>query len=370
MKFLIDKENLHRAIQNVQRAISPRSPLPILTGILFQCSDNSLRLTATDMEMSINSSVPAEVREPGELVIPARYISDFAKRLPDVPIEFETIGGGKLATIRYGQSEFNINGYSASEFPVMQVPEGEFSFTVPSEGLKDIIRKVIYASSNDDSRPVFTGVLLEIEGDNATMVATDTFRMAMKKFKIDTPAPGLINIVVPGKTLNEAVRVMGGSENEKVRVSLSKSHILFETEDTVITSRLISGRFPSYRQVIPEGFECILRASIRDLTDSAERASLLAGERNSLVMFQSTKEGVVISVRSENGWIREDIPASVEGESFDILFNVRYLTDVLRSCDGEEILIKLTGTYTPALLTPPEDGEYLAIIVPARTSRE
>lgn len=368
MKFLIDRENLQYAIQSVQRAISTRSPLPVLTGILFQCGDGMLKLTATDMEMSIMSSVPAEVAEPGDLVIPARYIAEFAKKLPDVPIEFETIGGGKLATIRYGQSEFNINGYSAADFPLLQVPEGEFTFSVPSEELKDIIRKVIYASSNDDSRPVFTGVLMEIEGVDATLVATDTFRLALKKFKIDVPAPNLINVVVPGKTLNEVVRVMGGSDG--VRVTLSKNHVMFETEDTVIISRLIPGRFPSYRQVIPEKFDCVIRVFIRDLLDSADRASLLAGEKNSLIMFQSTGEGVVISVRSENGWIREDVPAAVEGENFDILLNVRYLCDVLRSCDGEEILVKLTGTYTPAVLTPPEEDGYLAIIVPARTSRE
>jgi DNA polymerase-3 subunit beta len=305
---------------------------------------------------------------PGDLVIPARYIAEFAKRLPDVPIEFETIGGGKLATIRYGQSEFNINGYSTADFPMLQMPEGEFSFSVPSEDLKELIRKVIYASSNDDSRPVFTGVLMEIEGVDATLVATDTFRMAIKKFKIGTEAPSLINVLVPGKTLNEVVRVMGGSEG--VRVTLSKNHIMFETEDTVIISRLIPGRFPSYRQVIPEKFDCVIRAPLRDLLYSADRASLLAGERNSLVMFQSTREGVVISVRSENGWIREDIVSAVEGENYDILINVRYLCDVLRSCEGEEILVKLTGKYTPALLTTPEDEGYLAIIVPARTSRE
>ncbi|MCL6477906.1 MAG: DNA polymerase III subunit beta [Peptococcaceae bacterium] len=368
MKFLIDKERLNYAIQNVQRAISPRSPLPILTGILFQCGDGALKLSATDMEMSINSSVPADVREPGELVIPARYIADFAKKLPDVPIEFESIGGGKLATIRYGQSEFNINGYSAADFPVFQVPDGEFTFSMEAGALKDIIRKVIYASSNDDSRPVFTGVLFEVQGNDAALVATDTFRLAMKRFKIETQAPELINVIVPGKTLNEAVRVMGGEE--PVKVTLSRNHIVFETEDTVVASRLISGRFPSYRQVIPNSFSCVITASIRDMLDSADRASLLAGERNSLVMFQSTREGVVISVRSENGWIREDIPASTEGENFDILFNVRYLSDVLRSCDGEQISIKLTGTYTPALLTPPDDEDYVAIIVPARTSRE
>ncbi|MFZ5649120.1 MAG: DNA polymerase III subunit beta [Bacillota bacterium] len=368
MKFLISKEKLHYAIQNVQRAISPRSPLPILTGILFNCDGEMLRLSATDMELSINCSVPATVIESGSLVIPARYISEFAKKLPDIPIEFETIGGGNLATIRYGHSEFNINGYSSSDFPSFQIPEGEFSFTIKSEEFINVIKKVIFALSNDDARPVFTGVLLEIDGMNVTMVATDTFRLAMKKFSIETPPGDIINVIVPGKTLNETVRVMGSGED--LKVTLSSNHIMFETEDTVITSRLISGRFPSYRQVIPDNFSCTVNASIRELLDSADRASLLAGERNSLIMFQTRNEGIVISVRSENGWIREDVPAVVEGDNLDILFNVRYLCDVLRSCEDDDISIKLTGTYTPALLTPPGDSQYVSIIVPARTSKE
>ncbi|MFZ5645079.1 MAG: DNA polymerase III subunit beta [Bacillota bacterium] len=368
MKFFIDKEKLSYAIQNVQRAISPRSPLPILTGILFSCSEGKLNLSATDMEMSINCSVEADVVETGSLVIPARYIAEFSKKLPDIPIEFETIGGGNLATIRYGQSEFNINGYSAGDFPSFQVPDGEFSFEVKSEEFKNLVKKVIYALSTDEARPVFTGVLLEIEGNNATMVATDTFRLAMKKFRITSSSAEIINVIVPGKTLNETVRVMGNSDT--VQVTLSKNHIIFKTEDCVVTSRLVSGRFPSYRQVIPDNFTCNLTVSIREMLDSADRASLLAGERNSLIVFQTRNEGVIISVKSENGWIREDIPAEVKGDNFDILFNVRYLCDALKACEGEEITMKITGTYTPALLTPPGDNDYLSIIVPARTSKE
>ncbi len=368
MKFLISKNNLNRAINNVQRAISSRSPIPALTGILFQCYGNSLKLSATDTEMSIHSSVPAQIIEPGELVIPGRHIAEFSRKLPDLPIEFQSIGGGKLATVRYGLSEFNVNSYSSSDFPIIHMSGDEFSFSISSGEFKDIIRKVIYATSNDDSRPVFNGVLLEIEGDSAAVVATDTFRLALRRFKINPPAPKIINVVVPGKALNEAVRVMDGGE--EVRVTLFKNHIMLETEDTVIKSRLISGKFPAYRQVIPQSFECVIRASIKELAESADRASLLTSDKNLLVMLQSTKKGVVISVRSESGWIREDIMAHMEGENLDIFFNVRYLNDALRSFDGDMILIKLTGPYTPALLTIPEDEDYLSIIVPARTSRE
>lgn len=368
MKFFINKENLQYAIQNVQRAISVKSPKPILTGILFKCENGMLELTATDMELSVRCSVPAEINEPGSLVVPARYISDFARKLPDLPIEFETIGGSSLATIRYGQSEFNINGYNSLDFPSFPTPEGQFSFEMDAVELVNNIKKVIYASSNDDARPVFTGVLLEIKGEEATMVATDTFRLAVKRFVTGTPSAELINVIIPGKALNEVVRTMGSGE--KVAVTISQNHIMFETENLLITSRLISGRFPSYRQVIPENFNCIVKAPVKETLDAADRASLLAGERNSLILFQTRSEGIVISVKTETGWIREDIPAQVEGEDLDILFNVRYLSDVLKTCETGEIEMKITGVYTPALMCPPGTDDYVSIIVPARISKE
>lgn len=369
MKLTIKRDSLIYAIQNVQRAISPKSPLHVLTGIFFQCEDGTVKLTATDMELSIKSTVQANTIENGSMVIPARYIAELAKKLPDLPIEIETLGEGNLAVIRYGQSEFHVNCYSAKDFPSFPTPKREFSFSMKLEEFKNIVRKVIYAVSNDDSRPVFTGVSFEIEGSAATLVATDTFRLALKKFKINNDSgQEIINVIVPGKTFSEAVRVMGNSE--KIKITLSKNHIVFETEDTTIASRLISGRFPSYRQVIPENFISHVRASISEMLESADRASLLAGERNSLIMFQTMKNGIVISVRSDNGWIREDIAAAVEGENLDIFLNVRYLCDVLRSCEGEEIVMKLTGPYSPALLTSPEDSEYMAIIVPARIKND
>lgn len=368
MKFLIKKDDLIFGLQKVQRAVSSRSPLAVLTGILFCCNENNLSLYATDMEISINCSVPVNVIEQGSLVIPSKYISEFAKKLPDVPIEFETIGDSNLVTIRYGQSEFNINGFSATDFPSFPAPEKEFLFNVNTEHFKNIIKKINYALSHEDTRPVFTGVLLEIDGDEAIMVATDTFRMAIKKFKIDNKASSLINIIIPGKTLNEVFRII--SNNSSLKIIISKNHITFENEDMIIISRLISGKFPSFRQVIPSEFNCCLKVSIKEMLDAAERTSLLAGEKNSLIMFQTIKEGVIISVRSQSGWIREEISTNIEGENFDIIFNVRYLCDVLKSCDGEEISISITGSCTPALLTPSDDPEYISIIVPARNYKE
>lgn len=368
MKFFINKENLLYGIQSVQRAVSMKSPLPVLTGILFQCYDDKLKLSATDYELSIYCTIPAVVEEPGAMVLPSKYITEFSRRLPDTKIEFETAGHGNMTTIRYGQSEFNINGYNPEDFPVINLPEEDFSFSLTADMCKEAAKQLTFAVSNDDSRPVFTGVLFEIEGSQLTMVATDTFRLALRKISIESIAPELINVIIPGKTLNELVKLLGQSSD--VRVIIGKTHAAFITEDTAIISRLIAGRFPSYRQVIPTSFVTELKLSLKGLLEAAERASLLAGERSSLVNFKASGENVILNVRSETGWIHEEVPASVSGESMEITFNVRYLCDVLRAINFERLLIKFTGILTPALITAEDTEDYISILVPARQNRE
>lgn len=368
MKFFINKDNLLYGIQNVQRAVSLKSPLPVLTGILFQCYDNKLKLSATDFEMSIYCTVPAVVEEPGELVLPARYITEFSRRLPDTTITFEKASHGQMATIRYGQSEFNINGYSTDDFPSLDLPGEEFSFNLSAELCKEIIKQVIFATSSDDARPVFTGVFFEIENNQLTLVATDTFRLALRRVSIDACAQELINVIIPGKTLTELLRLPG--QNSAIKVIIGKSHAAFVAEDTVIIARLVSGRFPSYRQVIPSTFVTELKISLKEFLESAERASLLAGERSSLVNFAARGESVVLNVRSETGWIHEKVPAAVSGENMDITFNVRYLCDVLKSINFERLLIRLTGSLTPALITGEDKDDYMSILVPARQNKE
>lgn len=367
MKFFSNKENIIYAIQMVQRAVSMKSPLPVLTGILFECSDNMLKLTGTDTDLTISCTIPVITEIPGAMVFPSKYITEFSRKLPDGDIEIEKLKDSNMATIRYGQSEFNINGYNAAEFSIPEFQSSEVKFKIASESLKEIIKQVIFASSNDETRPVFTGVLIEIEENILTLVATDTFRLALRKLTIDKSVENLINVIVPGKTLNETARILGSSKD--VTCQIGKSQILFKTEDTVILSRLINGRFPSYRQVIPEKHSSLIKVNLGNLLDAAERAALLVVERNPLVVFIVEDSNILVNVRSENGWIREKVPAETNGEKLEIYFNVKYLCDVLRSCNYEEIYIKLTGAYTPAMVTPVTGEEFVSILVPARPAR-
>jgi len=367
MKFFSNKENIIYAIQMVQRAVSMKSPLPVLTGILFECNDNMLKLTGTDTDLTISCTIPVVTEIPGAMVFPSRYITEFSRKLPDGDIEIEKIKDSNMATIRYGQSEFNINGYNADNFSIPEFQSGEIEFIISSEILKEVIKQVIFAASNDETRPVFTGILAEIEKNIMTLVATDTFRLALRKLSIDVNVENLINVIIPGKTLNETARILGSSKD--ITCQIGKNQILFKTDDTVILSRLINGRFPSYRQVIPENHSALVKVKLNSLLDAAERASLLVVERNPLVVFIVQDNNILINVRSENGWIREKVPAETNGEKLEIYFNVKYLCDVLRSCNYEEIYIKLTGAYTPAMVTPVTGDEFMSILVPARPAR-
>ena len=236
MKILTNKEILNNAVQLVQRAVSIKNPLPILAGIKFETRENQVILTATDLDIGIRCSFPAEVIVQGTTVLPAKYICELFRRLPELPIFIEADAATGSVTIQYGQSETRINGYPPEEFPELPLPEGINSFTLPGELLKEIIRQVVFATGNDENRPVFMGVLFEINGSELQVVATDTYRLAWRKVIIENCEETAINLIIPGKTLNELLKIIGINEQIEVTVTKTKS----------FCSRQCMANLPSY----------------------------------------------------------------------------------------------------------------------------
>lgn len=368
MRFTTTKSNLVYAIQTVQRAISPRSPMPVLSGILFHAAADQLTATATDLDLTIECMVPVTVEEPGALVLPARFIGELARRLPDVPIEFKTSSRATTATINYGQSQSSIHGFSPEQFPdIPRAPEKPL-LQIGAELLKDALRQVIFASSTDETRPIFTGVLFEVQNDGLTLVATDTHRLAWRKVPLTAEEP--INVIVPGKTFNELIKIAGGGEENIISVSLAENRIFFAGPGILISSRMIAGSFPPYRQVIPEEFCTVVHAVTRELLEATERASLLINEGVPVVHFNLRQEACILSVHTETGWIREELNMQMEGEAMEISFNHRYLSDALRAVNSEKVIINLTGPLSAAVIRCPENEHYLSLLLPARPSRE
>lgn len=365
MKFSTTKTNLSYAVQTVQRAVSPRIPLPILSGILFEAKDKYLSLTASDMDLTIRCTIEVNVEEDGALVLPARYISELVRHLPDIPIHFESIAESTSATISYGSSQLNIHGFSPKQYP--QIPDvgDRGQINISQELLKEMLRQILFAVSSDETRPIFTGVLFQIENGHLKLVATDTHRLALREASLE-PAPDLIiNTVVPGKTLSEVVRLISSTEYP-LSIAITENHAFFATETMQIISRVIAGKFPPYEQVIPQEFVTSVRINTRELLDATERAALLIRDGIPVVRFLFGQNRCVVSVHTEAGWIREELPAQVEGEELDIYFNARYIGDNLRAVAEEEIELQLTGSLSAAVIRPVGEENYKTLLLPAR----
>lgn len=367
MKFSASKDSLSYVVQVVQRAVSTKNPLPVLSGILLKVNEGNLTLTATDLELGIECTVPVTVEEEGGVVLPARYLGDIVRRLPDVKIRVEVNKENNNTCIRYGQSEFNLLGISAGDFPMLPTVDGETTISIKQDLLKNMIRQVGFSVSSDDNRPIFTGVLMEIEKGTIKLVATDTHRLAYRLGNIGEKETDLVkSVIIPGKTLNELNRIMSG-EDDDLKIAFGDNQVVFEMPGIRFISRLIEGQFPNYKQVIPQGCKSKIKIKTRDLLESTERASLLAKEGSNVVRFSVEKNNMIISSNSpEIGKIEEQIPVETEGEETQIAFNSRYIIDVLKVIDAEEILLELTGSLSPGIIKPADNENYIYLILPIR----
>lgn len=368
MKIICSKENLLYGVQTVQKAVSNKNPLPILSGIHLKTQGNNLIFTATDLEIGIECIIPVTVLEEGSVVIPAKYIIEIARKLPDTKIEILVNNENNLTTIKYGQSEFNIVGSNGDEFPVLPDIESDFNYALSIDLFKNMIRQVVFATSVDDNRPIFTGALLDIEDDNIVLVATDTHRLAFRKGKINFEENNnQVSVVIPGRTLNE-ISKLANSSDEKIFITITENQILFKLTDVCLVSRLIDGNYPNYKQVIPNDFTTKLRVKTRELLEAVERASLLAKEGSNIVKINIEENKLIINLNSPDvGRIHEEISIYNQGENNLIAFNSKYIIDVLKVIDAEEIYIEMSGSLSPGVITPVDNENYLYLILPVRT---
>jgi len=367
MKIICSKDNLLNGVQVVQRAVSSKNPLTILSGILITTEDNTLRLTATDLEIGIECSIPVTVLEPGSVVLPARYLGDIVRRLPDTKIEIITNHENYVTTLRYGQSEFTIHGLAPDDYPLLPDIQGQQSYTVKADLFINMIKQVAFATSTDNNRPIFTGALLTIDDSKLTMVATDTHRLAFRQALLNDGNGQHISVIIPGKTLNEISRIMVSDDSE-IKMTVTDNQILFTADGVCLISRLVEGQFPNYQQVIPQGYKSRVRVNVRDLAGATERAALLARDGSSVIKFIVKPDYLIINSNTPDiGHAHEEINISLEGEELQIAFNSKYLLDVLKVIEAEEICIELNGPLSPGVIKNVETDNYIYLILPIRT---
>lgn len=377
MKFEIMRDRLLDGLNDVTKAISSKTTIPILTGIKIDVTDNGVLLTGSDADITIQTFIPAEedgnqiinIVETGSIVLQARMFNEIVRKLPTNDVEIEV--KNELQThIRSGKTEFHLIGSDASEYPLLPEISTENRFEIPADLLKSVIRETVFAVAASESRPVLTGVNWNIENDELICVATDSHRLARRKVKLENLPNGIESVVIPGKSLNELNKILGETSNP-VEITMSNQQILFKTDHVLFFSRLLEGNYPDTSRLIPNEFKTNIKLDGKTFLQAIDRASLVAREdRNNVVRFETLEDDAVkISSNSpEIGKVEEQIPVeSIEGEELVISFSAKYMMEALKAIDGQEVIIQFTGAMRPFILRSVNDDSILQLILPVRT---
>ena len=377
MKFIIQRDRLIAGVQDVMKAISSRTVIPILTGMKIEAKQHGITLTGSDSDISIESYIPAEEDgniyveqiEEGTIVLQAKYFPDIVRKLPEKTVEIEVDTNLKV-TIRSGKAEFNLNGLDAEEYPHLPNLQTENSFEMPIDLLKNMIKQTVFAVSTMETRPILTGVNLKLENNVLTFTATDSHRLAKREIPVADAAIEFQQVVVPGKSLNELYKILDDTE-EKVEISVTNNQILFRTKYLNFLSRLLDGNFPETSRLIPEQSKTKIQVKTKELLHTIDRASLLAKEERNNVVKLATHGDFIIEISSnspEVGNVVEEIAIDIlEGEELKISFSSKYMIDALKTIEYDDVTIEFTGAMRPFIIRPLNEDSILQLILPVRT---
>ena len=376
MKAVCSTDVFGKKLALVSRGVSARSTIQLLGGILMEVVDGALKLSATDMEISIQTTSPAEIEGEGRVVIPARIFNDIVRSLPPGNFTLEYDGSEGTVRLAAGENEYTIRAYAADDYPRLPEFDAEGSFRMPGESLVDTVEKVSRSYSRDETRPVLTGILISFEDARVRMVTTDSYRLSIKETELaTTPFEDSREAIIPARAMTEVSRIFSGSDESDVEVSLSENQALFRVGDVVFGTRLIDGNFPEYRRLLPTGFEREISVSREDLMGTLRRVNLFAQRQTPPVPVSlSFSEGSVevIVKNGDVGEAHEKLPANSE-DDFLISFNPGYLLDGVSAIDTEKVKFKLNEALKPGLIVPGENGEeggdepdFLYLIMPMR----
>jgi DNA polymerase-3 subunit beta len=362
MKISCAREELVAKLGVVSRAVSTRGAVQVLSGILVSVDDAGLTLAATDMEVSLRTMLEAEVEGEGAVVIPGKLFTDLARLLPDPQVTIEYRAEEGVAQVTSGSASYRLNTYAAEDFPRLPALEAQLH-AIDRPALLETIERVARSASRDESRPVLTGILVRFEAGKLVMVATDSYRLAVKETQLGAAAPDL-EAIIPARALQELSRLSAGA-GDTVELGVHENYVLFGVGDAWLTSRRIDGQFPNYRQLLPESFEVELTLPRAELHDVVRRISVMA-QRNSPLRLQFAEGELTVSAQTQDiGEARETMSVPYSGDDFVIGFNAEFLRDGIDSIAGDDVRVKLINPLRPAIL---EDvgGDYTYLIMPIR----
>jgi DNA polymerase-3 subunit beta len=362
LRITVSKDELVQALGVVSRAVSTRTSVQILSGILLEASGSELRVAATDMELSLRATVAAQIDGDGSLVLPGKTLVDIARLLPSDEVTIEHKPSESVVHVTAGSASYTLHTYNPEDFPRLPDVTAVQTFPVDRESLLETIHRVARASSRDESRPVLTGILVQFAAGRLTMAATDSYRLAVKETELNSKAPDL-EAIVPGRALTELARI--ATAGDTIDVGVHDNQVVFGTEGIWLTSRRIDGQFPNYRQLLPEQFEHVLTLPRAELLEVVRRASVMIQRATPLQLRFAEGEITVIARTHEVGESQESMPAPYSGETLEIGFNADFLRDGLESVDGDDIRFKLISPLRPAVLQGDGD-EFTYLVMPIR----
>ena len=369
MHLSLTQENLSRALGSVGRVVSTRASLPVLSNVLLATDGNRLRLSATNLEIGINYWIGSKVDGQGSLTVPARLFAEFVSSLPHGNIELSAIDS--VLTVKSPNYESKINGISAEEFPLIPTINSAPALMLNAATFRDALAQVVVAASADEARPVLAGVYLYVEDNNLFIVATDSYRLAEKRLELGEGAPASFSVLVPARTMQELVKLLGDAEGE-VEIYVDENQVMFRIADVELVSRLIEGQFPPYRRIIPESAETSFDIATSELARITKVASLFARESAGSIRLEIKAEGEVsvVSNDSEVGGNTSSAQCDVSGDDGEISLNARYLTDALAAVKSQMVTVAISGKLSPCVISPADEDsgdDYIHIVMPLRT---
>jgi len=360
MKISCTRDELVAKLGIVSRAVSTRGAVQVLSGILVSADADGLTLAATDMEVSLRTTLEAEVDGDGAVVIPGKLLVDLARLLPEPTVTIEYRPQEGVAHVSSGTASYRLNTYAAEDFPRLPALDAQLH-AIDRAALLDTVDRVARSASRDESRPVLTGILVRFEGGKLVMVATDSYRLSVKETPLDSTAPEL-EAIIPARALQELARLAGG---DTVELGVHENYVVFGTGDAWLTTRRIDGQFPNYRQLLPEAFEIELTVPRAELFDVVRRVSVMA-QRNSPLRLRFAEGELTVSAQTQDvGEARETMPVPYTGEEFTIGFNADFLREGVDSIVGDDVQVKLINPLRPAILVDPA-GDFTYLIMPIR----
>ncbi len=365
MELKAERDPLLDGLQVAARALSARSTLPSLGGIQIVATEGEVFARATDGELSISVRIDAATDGDGTLLLPGRLLTDLVKSLPAGGVTLVERKDQRDVEMSAGTASFHLRLLDSGDFPQLPTIEGE-TITMPAGALAETVERVARAASRDEVRPILTGIMVNVEGDSLTMVATDSYRLSVKRTELSQPAAESFEVNVPARAMRELARIVGQTGIETVDISLPSNQVIFRAGDVVLSSRLIDGQFPNYRQLLPDAFDHDVRLPRGELLEVARRVGYLAQRNAPLKMAFAEGELTISAETPEIGDASESMPCSFEGEAMEIAFNPQFFVEGVESIDGDELVLRLTSPLRPGLLQHPGSEDYSYLVMPIR----